>query len=148
MTGLGQFRPFEPHPKISPNRPLDVTRRTAKVKVQPVGSEIFHARLRLVYSAPVPAMWLEFRGANGMGRYKPNRVLRLVLLPWLGSVARLDGEGAGGQTRRMPGAPDAQLLIVDPDHLQDDELRLAFGATMLTLPFRGRMVMERRSESH
>jgi hypothetical protein len=48
----------------------------------------------------------------------------------------------------MPSAPNAQLLIVDPDDLQDDELRLALGATMLTLPFWGRMVMESRPESH
>ena len=48
----------------------------------------------------------------------------------------------------MPGTPDAQLLIVDLDQLQDDELCLALGTGKPPLLLQFWMVSKGRSESH
>ena len=46
-----------------------------------------------------------------------------LLTAWAGH-----GKALGWYYSRMPSTPDAQLPIVDLDHLQAGKLRLAFGA--------------------
>jgi hypothetical protein len=48
----------------------------------------------------------------------------------------------------MPSTPDAQLLVVDLDHLQAGELCVALGATMLPLLLQVWRLVESGSESH